>query len=247
MNHSCLLMLFALTLIMPSPLAAQSAGEAAADSADAPTPEAPTHTRTLEMPRQSVIGSTLSPEPQRPRLVDWRDEATVRDERDRMQRYADLAQSEAAAAKTRAIQTKALVDVKKSEISALDKRIKDAKKAKLDAERKSLEAEKKRQELMRDFFDRVLDVEFARDERSTAQLDYGRAIVRTCDFELQLLGMYALGDRADDHAMLKAEQQFLDSWKLAASAREKVAEREQSLADRKLRVYKAWMDHIGAK
>ena len=47
--------------------------------------------------------------------------------------------------------------------------------------------------------------------------------------------------------LLKSEQQFLDVWKATASAREKVAQREQSLADRKLRLYKAWANYLGGR
>lgn len=211
------------------------------------TPESPPPARALEVPRPASGVSTTSPEPQRPDLIDWRAEETVRDERDRMQRYVDLAEAEGAAARARTIRTKATVDVKKAEISALDQRIKAARQSKLDAERKSLEAEKKRQELMRDFFDRMLDVESARGDLCTAQIDYGRSLLRSCDLELELLGTRALGLQADDNSMLKSEQQFLDVWKVTASAREKVAQREQSLADRKLRVYKSWANYLGGR
>lgn len=241
MPRNLIVTLALLGLGSASPVSAQFA----ADSLT--TPESPPPARAFEMARPAAGTSTTSPEPQRPDLIDWRGEETIRDERDRMQRYVDLAEAEAAAARARSIRTKATVDVKKAEISALDQRIKAAKQAKLDAERKSLEAEKKRQELMRDFFDRMLEVESARGDLSTAQIDYGRSLLRSCDLELQLLGTRALGLQADDNAMLKSEQQFLDVWKVTASAREKVAEREQSLADRKLRVYKAWANYLGGR
>lgn len=207
----------------------------------------PPRPRALDLPRANTAGSAASPTPERPDLVDARSESTVREERDRMQQYVTLAEGEAASARSRAIQGKATVDIKKTEIATLDQRIKTAKQAKLDAERKSLEAEKKRQETMRDFFEQRHAVEIARGELSTAQIDYGRAALRACDLELQLIALRAAGVRGDDNAALKLEQQFLESWKVTASAREKVAEREQGLADRKLRVYRAWVQFMGGK
>jgi len=207
----------------------------------------PTRPRALDLPRASTAGSAASPAPERPDLVDARTEGTVRDERDRMQQYVTLAEGEAASARSRAIQAKATVDIKKTEIITLDQRIKTAKQAKLDAERKSLETEKKRQESMRDFFEHRHAVELARGELSTAQIDYGRAALRACDLELQLIALRSTGVRGDDNAALKLEQQFLESWKVTASAREKVAQREQALADRKLRVYRAWVQFMGGK
>lgn len=207
----------------------------------------PQRPRALDQPRASIAGSTASPTPERPDLVDSRPEATVREERERMQQYVDLAEAEAASARSRAIQAKATVDIKKTEITALDQRIKTAKQAKLEAERKSLEVEKKRQESMRDFFEHRQAVEVARGELSTAQVDYGKSAVRAADLELQLIAMRSVGVRGGDNAALKLEQQFLEAWKVTASAREKVAAREQSLADRKLRVYRSWVQFVGGK
>ncbi len=244
MHRLARLLVLLLAVAAASPLAAQTtdspAPEAAADTLKGA--DEPARPRTLDVARPAGGTSAASPEPWRPQLVDWRGEDVVRDERDRMQRYADLAEAEIAATRTRAIQAKATVDVKRSEISALDRRIRDAKKAKLDAERKALETEKKRQELMRDYFERTLEVESARGDLATAQMDYGRSLVRVCDLELQMAGLRPQSERGDDAPLLRAEQGYLESWKVTASAREKVAEREQALADRKLRVIKAWLD-----
>lgn len=228
-----LTLIASLLLLAPAHAAAQPAP---ADSAGVPEP--PAAPRSLEVPRTAGGTSATSPEPVRPDLVDWRGEAVVREERERMQRYTQLAESEAASARSRVIQAKATLDVKKAEIAALDQRLKEARKAKLDAERKALESEKKRHELMRDCFDRTLEMESAREDLARAQWDYGRSFGRVSDLELETLG---LKERGDDGALLRAEQQYLEAWRITASAREKVAEREQALADRKLRVYKAWL------
>ena len=233
----------------------------AAAAVHAQAPPAPADSTALTMPVQKATPPayippaptetaapvTASPEPKRPWLVPARPEVGIRAELDQQHQRVTQSESDMLEAKKALIGDKATLDVKQHEIEALNERIKAAKKAKLDADRKTLDAERKRQELMATFFDRVVDQDDATIEDVSARLDHAKASVSALEQELQFALRMAGVNPKGDPEMLPLEQKVIQAQKDRASAQEKLAQKDQTLAERRLRVYRAWADHIGGK
>lgn len=234
---------------------------AGAAHAQAPAPAAPTDSTAQTMPVQrstppayvppapteTAMLATASPAPKRPWLVPARPEVGVRAELDQQRQRATQSDSDLLEAKKAIITDKAMLDIKQHEIDALGDRIKTAKKAKQDADRKTLEAERKHQELMATFFSRVVDMDDATIDDVSARLDHAKASLAALDLELQYVLRMAGANPGGDPQLLPLEQKAVQAQKDRASAQETLAKKDQALADRKLRVYRAWLDHIGGK
>ncbi len=198
-------------------------------------------------PIEAAAPVTASPAPKRPWLVPARPEVGIRAELDQQHQRLTQSDSDLLEAKKSLISDKATLDVKQHEIDALNDRVKAAKKAKLDADRKTLEAERKRQELMATFFDRVVDLDDATIEDVSARLDHAKASVSALEQELQYALRMAGKNPQADPEMLPLEQKVIQAQKDRASAQEKLAQKDQTLAERRLRVYRAWADYLGGK
>jgi len=194
----------------------------------------------------SILGPN-SPTPARPRLVLPRAEAVIRGDHDQVLIVANGADSDLLEAKKRLVEAKGTVDIKKREIDTIAARVKAAKQAKDDATRATFDAERKRQESMRDFFVRAQDVADAAVDEAQARGDWAKASVRACDLELQLTGRAGVPSYDADPSVFLLEQQYLDAVKTRGAAEEKLANRTQTLVDRKLKLYKGWADYLGGK
>jgi len=242
------------TLVLASLLAvAGSAFAQGADSSAHAVPDSsvalpPTPAPAVNTPVSpaSVLGPN-SPTPARPHMVNGRGEGAIRAERDQMSIAASNADNDVLDARKQQVEAKSTVEIKKREIDTISARAKAAKQAKDDATRASFDAERKRQESMRDFFSHAADVTDAAIDEAQARGDWARAAIAALDVELQLVGRAGVGSFDADPGVFKLEQQYLDAVKLRGNAEGKLADKQQALADRKLRLYRAWADYLGGK
>jgi hypothetical protein len=207
-----------------------------------PLPQAP----AVPVTPSSVLGAN-SPTPSRPHGVTARAEGAVRGERDQMQQMANSADTDLLEAKKQEVQAKGMVEIKKREIETLNARIKAAKQSKDTATRDAFEKERKRQDSMRSFFEKSLDVAEAQIEEAQARGEYARAAMRADDFEVQLAGRAGVATLDADPNLFKLEQQFLDATQRKGSAQEKLANKVQALAGKQLNLYHGWADYLSGK
>jgi hypothetical protein len=194
----------------------------------------------------SVLG-TNSPTPSRPHLVAARAEGTVRGERDQMAQMVSAADSDLLDAKKKQVEARGLVEIKKREIDTINARVKAARQAKDDATRTAFEAERKRQDSMREFFNKALDVADAAIDEAQARGDWARAAVRADDFEVQLSGRAGVASLDADPGLFKLEQQYIDAVQKRGAAQEKLANKVQALAGKQLNLYRGWADYLSGK
>jgi hypothetical protein len=226
-----------------------SAPAAAADSLRTPTPAVTDSAVALPKAAVAPMSSQLSttPMPTRPHVLVVRTEGAIRAERDQLQVLAAAADADLAAAKRAKIEVHGTIDIKKKDIDALGARAKAAKQAKDDAARTAAEVERKRQESVREYFEHLQNVQDAATDEAQARGDFARAAIRACDWELQLVGRTGVAINDGDPALFKMEQTFLDALKARGAAEEKSANRAQTLADKKTRLYRAWADWLGGR
>jgi hypothetical protein len=146
-------------------------------------------------------------------------------------------------------QTKAMVDVKKQELSTLSARIKLAEKQKADADKISLEAEKKVSERQKQFLERRQALHSAELDRAKAAKKLASATQKSLELELQLAGRHA--DRAavsdpavalrSDQIIRELERKTLEAQRQQADAAKDVASRDEDIAKRRLDLYQAQM------
>jgi hypothetical protein len=224
---------------------------ATAPSAPAALPTAPAAPATPAIASAPVLPSSIlgnnSPTPARPHLVMPRTEVVIHAERDQLSILASAADADLLAAKKQRVEDQGTIEIKKREIDTINARVKAAKQAKDDATRNSFEAERKRQESMRDFFTHAQDVSDAAIEEAAARGAYARAGVGADDLELQLVGRAGVASLDADPSIFKLEQLYIETAKQRDAAQEKLASKAQALADRRLRLYRAWADYLGGK
>ena len=241
-----------LVLVLALALAAAPAtAQAPADSAAAPASDSlrvlpPAPPAAPSATAASILGPS-SPTPARPHFVAPRTETLIRAEHDQLLSLANTADSDLLDARKKLVEARSTVEIKKREIDTIASRVKAAKQAKDDATRATFEAERKRQESMRDYFSRLQDVADAAVDEAQARGDWARAGVRLCDLELQLAGRAGVAASDADPAVFLLEQQYLDALKARGAAQEKLANRQQELVDRQLKVYRQWADYLGGK
>jgi hypothetical protein len=152
-------------------------------------------------------------------------------------------------------EVKAMVEVKKQEVSTLDARRKLAEKSKQEAEKVSLEAEKKDAERHKQFLERR--VALHRAEREAAQAEKNRAEARQKALEIELelarrrAGRERLGtaDPAaavrQDNVIHELERKVLEAQRADADREKQVAEKHVDIARRRLELYQAQAAAIG--
>lgn len=261
MNRTSLLIATALVLSAGAALAQAPATPAAPDTTvtQTPAPEtatpapAPT-TQPSSLPTSNATAPSAvadlgpnSPMPSRPHHVHTRTDAQIRAERDQMTSVAAAADGEALEAKKGQVEVKGRIEVKKKEIETLNARAKLAKQSKAEADRAALESARKTQDRVKSYFEREADVAAAAIDEAEARRDWARAAIRVCDLELQMVGRAGNPANDADPALFKLEQQYLDAVKTRGAAEEKFANKLQTLADRKLKVYSGWADYLGGK
>ena len=224
---------------MADSLRAAAPADTLAPSALPDTPAAPA------VPTSASLAST--PMPARPHVLVIRTEAVIRNERDQVQILAQAADADLITAKRARTEVSGAIEIKKKDIAALGARLKAAKQAKDDATRATVDAERRRQESVRDYFLHLQDVQDAAVDEAQARGDFARAALRATDWELRLTGRTGVTANDGDPALFKMEQQYLDAVKSRAGAEQHWADTAQTLADRKLRLYRAWADWLGGR
>jgi hypothetical protein len=145
------------------------------------------------------------------------------------------------------VEARGTIDARKKDIEAQGARIKAAKQSRDDVARTAAEGERKRQESVRAYFEHLLDVHEAAIDEAQARGEWARAAIRACDLELQLVGRSGVTANDGDPVLFKLEQQYLDALKARGAAEERYANRAQTLADRRQRLYRAWADWLGGR
>ena len=227
----------------PTPAADSTATPAAVDSSVA----LPSTPPPAPAPAAASALAANSPRPTRPHLMASRADAVSRGELDQFAMMASAAEGDLAAAKKRRGDAKATVEIKKKEIDVLEARSKAAKQAQDEAGRAAFEAEKKRQEAMREYFQKAEDVEEAAMDEAKARGEYARASTRALQLEVQLAGRAGNAVYDSDGGLFKQEQQYFEARKQAGAAQERLANKLQSLMDRKQKLYRAWADFLAGK
>ena len=141
-------------------------------------------------------------------------------------------------------QVKAMVQVKKEEISTLDAQRKLAEKAKNDAEVASFEAEKKDAERHKLFLEKRVSLHQAEKETAKARKSLAEATRKALELELQLTNRRGQsGDAAatmrNDNVIRDLERKVLDAQRVQADREKQVADRHQDIAKRRLELYQA--------
>lgn len=188
--------------------------------------------------RAPSLAGTLAPA--RPTLVALRSDADVRADMDRARNTLVAADAAMRTAKSRSIEAKTNSEIKKRDIGAIEVRLKAAKQLKADADKADLERARKTENQRRDVFDRLQETWDAEADLAKAQTDWANALMKSCEVELEVVSKAAMASSNTDAALFGAEQRLLEARKLTAAKAEGIAEREQSVADKKLRVYQAW-------
>jgi hypothetical protein len=146
-------------------------------------------------------------------------------------------------------QVKAMVDVKKQEISTLDAQRKLAQKTKQEAEVATFEAEKKDAERHKQFLEKRVSLHQAEKDAARAQKNLAEATQKALEIELQLGNRRAERDRAaatDAAAVMRQEsvirdleRRVLEAQRLEAEREKQVADKHQDIAKRRLELYQA--------
>jgi hypothetical protein len=177
-------------------------------------------------------------------------------EPERIQRQIDLVKNngrEADAAMQTATdnraKTKAMVDVKKQEISTIDARIKLADKNKNDTEKITLNAEKKVNETQKAFLERRQALHASEIDEAKAAKQLANSTTKALELEIQLAQRRQTrpqGPGADPTAALKAdavirelELKTLEAQRQQAQAQKDLAAKDEDIAKRRLELYQA--------
>jgi hypothetical protein len=146
-------------------------------------------------------------------------------------------------------QVKAMVEVKKQEISTLDAQRKLAERSKQEAEAASFEAEKKDAERHKQFLEKRVSLHQAEKDAAKAKGSLAQAAQKALELELQLSNRRAERDRtagADAAASLRhenvvreLERRVLEAQRVQAEREKQLADRHQDIAKRRLELYQA--------
>ena len=152
-------------------------------------------------------------------------------------------------------QVKAMVEVKKQEVSTLDAQRKLAEKSKQEAEVASFEAEKKDAERHKQFLEKRVSLHQAEKEAAKARKNLAEATQKALELELQLANRRSSLDRtaaSDGAAMMRhesvvreLERKVLEAQRVQAEREKQVADRHQDIAKRRLELYQAQLAATG--
>ena len=146
-------------------------------------------------------------------------------------------------------QVKAMVEVKKQEISTLDAQRKLAEKSKQEGEVASFEAEKKDAERHKQFLEKRVSLHQAEKDAAKARRSMAEATQKALELELQLANRRADRDRASgtdaatamrhESVVRELERKVLEAQRLQAEREKQVADKHQDIAKRRLELYQA--------
>ena len=146
-------------------------------------------------------------------------------------------------------QVKAMVEVKKQEVSTLDAQRKLAEKSKQEAEVATFEAEKKDAERHKQFLEKRVSLHQAEKDAAKARKSLAESSQKALELELQLANRRADRDRTtstDAAAIMRhenvirdLERKVLEAQRVEADREKQVADRHQDITKRRLELYQA--------
>ncbi len=239
-------------------------GYAPADAAPAPTPEpaaatpaptaAPTPAATpasTEVNRRAAALSSLGfvqiLSPRSPDRIQRAIEDAKLDQREAETEYSEQQALES--------QVKAMVEVKKQEVSTLDAQRKLAEKSKQEAEVATFEAEKKNAERHKQFLEKRVSLHQAEKDAAKARKSHAEATQKALELELQLANRRADRDRTaatdaaatmrHENVIRELERKVLEAQRVEADREKQVADKHQAIAKRRLELYQAQGAAVG--
>jgi hypothetical protein len=154
-------------------------------------------------------------------------------------------------------QVKAMVQVKKQEISTIDAQRKLAEKSKQEAEVASFEAEKKDAERHKQFLERRVSLHQAEKEAAKARKSLAEATLKALELELQLASRRGQRDRLassdaagalrQEGVIRELERKVLEAQRGQADREKQVADKHQDIAKRRLELYQAQAAAVGGR
>jgi hypothetical protein len=146
-------------------------------------------------------------------------------------------------------QVKAMVEVKKQEVSTLDAQRKLAEKSKQEGEVASFEAEKKDAERHKQFLERRVSLHQAEKDAARARKNLAESSQKALELELQLANRRADRDRTattdaaatmrHENVIRDLERKVLEAQRVEAEREKQVADKHQDIAKRRLELYQA--------
>ncbi|MBA3318942.1 MAG: hypothetical protein H0T50_12750 [Gemmatimonadales bacterium] len=236
----------------PAPVAAPVPEPApAAAATPAPTPSAATAAAAAPS-RAAALSSLgfvqiLTPRP--PERINRAIEQAKIDQREADAEYRELEGLED--------QVKAMVEVKKQEVSTLDAQRKLAEKSKQEGEVASFEAEKKDAERHKQFLEKRVSLHQAEKDAAKARKNLAESTQKALELELQLTNRRADRDRTastdaaatmrHENVVRELERKVLDSQRVVADREKQVADKHQDIAKRRLELYQAQAAAVGGR
>ena len=146
-------------------------------------------------------------------------------------------------------QVKAMVNVKKQEVSTLDAQRKLAEKSKQEAEVATFEAEKKDAERHKQFLEKRVSLHEAEKDAARARKNLAESTQKALELELQLANRRGDRDRTastdaaatmrHESVMRDLERKVLEAQRVQAERERQVADKHQDIARRRLELYQA--------
>jgi hypothetical protein len=146
-------------------------------------------------------------------------------------------------------QVKAMVEVKKQEVSTLDAQRKLAEKSKQEGEVATFEAEKKDAERHKQFLERRVSLHQAEKDAARARKNLAESSQKALELELQLANRRADRDRTattdaaatmrHENVIRDLERKVLEAQRVEAEREKQVADKHQDIAKRRLELYQA--------
>jgi hypothetical protein len=170
---------------------------------------------------------------------------------------ADRAEAEAelSYATSERERTKAMVEVKKQEVSTIDAKRKLAEKSKQEGERVTLEAEKKDAERHKQFLERRVSLHESEVDRAKAAKKLAETTLRSLELESQLVSRRTdrnrvgasdpAATRRHDAVILELEGKVLEFERNQAEAQKQLADKDVDIARRRLELHKAQVAAAG--
>jgi hypothetical protein len=162
------------------------------------------------------------------------------------QREAELELSQAEQQRGK---TKAMLEVKKQEVSTIDARRKLADKSKNEAEKVALTAEKKDAERQKQFLERRSALHGSEVDRAKAAVKLAETTQRTLEMELQLnqrradrasvAGVDPAATSRHDVVIRELEETVLEAQRKQAAAEKELADKDLDIAQRRLELHRA--------
>ncbi|MFL5515279.1 MAG: hypothetical protein ACJ8DJ_03925 [Gemmatimonadales bacterium] len=230
---------------------------AAAPAAPAPAPAAPAPGASAApapaQPSTAAAATALASHEEQLKAMGFMDLVPPRST-ERIQREMDEAkldqrdaETDLAARQQQEAEVKAMVDVKKQEVSTLDARRKLAEKSKQEAEKTSLEAEKKDAERFKEFLDKRVALHRAEKDAAKAEIARAEATQRALELELELARRR--GERPgvtdpaaalrSDNVVHELERKLLEARRTAADKGKDAADKQVDITKRRLELYQA--------